>query len=109
MLLGEHTYSDGFNKLEETSDGAYGILCRAVDRGEVDMGLLDVIDLEADLGLIDDDEAAKAAATLAMVGWKPEAIGGILNPRLTKGRPGRRLLEDAVMMVAARRRLRGAA
>lgn len=109
MLLGENTYSDGYNKLEESSDGAYGILCRAVDRGEVDMGLLDVIDMERDLSLLDDDEAVKAAVILAMVGYKPEQIGGLFHQKLAKGRPGRRLLEDGVLMLRTRRRERDAA
>lgn len=108
MLLGEHTYTDGYNTLEETSDGAYGALCRAIDTGEVDMGLLDVIDLERDLSLIDDDEAAKAAATLAMAGWKPDQLGGLFERRLTRGRTGRRLLEDAVLMIRRRRMERAA-
>lgn len=109
MVLGEHTYTDGYNTLEESSDGAHGILCRAVDNGEVDMGLLDVIDLEVDLALLDDDEAVKAAVTLAMCGWKPEQLGGLFERRLAKGRPGRRLLEDGVLMIRTRRRERGAA
>lgn len=109
LIIGEHVYTDGYNTLEESGDGAYGILCRAVDRGEADMGLLDVIDLERDLALLEDDEAAKAAVTLAMVGWKPAAIGGVLNPRLTQGRPGRRLLEDGILLIGVRRRERGAA
>ncbi len=109
LILGEHTYTDGYNTLEEVSDGAYGILCRAVDTGEVDMGLLDVIDLETDLAMLADDEAVQAALTLAMCGWRPAAIGGVLNSRLTKGRPGRRLLEDGCMMLSVRRRERGAA
>jgi hypothetical protein len=109
MILGEHTYTDGYNTLEETSDGAYGILCRAVDTGEVDMGLLDVIDLEQDLMLLEDDEAAKAAVTLAMCGWKPSQLGGLFDQRLARGRTGRRLLEDAVLMLRRRRMERDAA
>lgn len=109
LILGEHTYSDGYNTLEEVSDGAYGILCSAVDRGEASVGLLDVIDLERDLDLIRDDEAARAAVILAMVGYKPSELGGLFHPKVSGGRPGRRLLEDAVLLIGVRRRERGAA
>lgn len=107
MILGEHTYSDGFNTLEEVSDGAYGILCDTIDRGVVGMGMLDVMAVEDDLVLLSDDEAVRAAVSLAMLGWRPEQLGGLFHPKLSKGRPGRRLLDDGVLMLGARRRERG--
>lgn len=107
LILGEHVYSDGFNRLEEQSDGAYGVLTSGLDQGVFGVGLLDVVDLESDLVLLDDDEAVRAAVTLALLGWRPEQLGGLFNPKLSGGRPGRRLLEDGVEMLAARRRQRG--
>ena len=104
LLLNEYTY---LNLLDERvtvpTQGAYGEACSGLDRGDP-VSILDVISVEQDLSLLDDDEAVKAAATLAMCGWRPEQLGGLFHPKLAGGRPGRRLLRDAVSMLVARRR-----
>ena len=105
-ILGEHVYSDGYNTLEEYTDGVYGDLCDAVDRGEPTMGLIDAICLEDDLVCLDDDEVVRAAVSLALLGWRPEQLGGLFNQRLARGRTGRRLLEDGIRRLSVVRKQR---
>lgn len=111
LLLNQHEYINLLDdKVIIETDGGYGELCRAVDKGEPTMGLLDCIDAEHALGLIkEDDEAAWAAALLAMCGAKPEQLGGLFHPRLSKNRTGRRMLEDAALMASVRAREAGTA
>lgn len=105
LLLGEYTYFDDYvgTLVSVETAGAYAEVRSALDRGEP-LGIVDVVDAELLLGLLDDDEAAKAAAALALCGWKPEQLGGLFHPKLGRGRPGRRLLGDAALMMVARKR-----
>lgn len=104
LVMNQFTYLNGHDEVVVVeTNGAYGEAVRGLDKGDP-LSLLDVIDAEASLKLIDEDEAAKAAATLAMCGWKPEQLGGLFHPRLGRGRPGRRLLRDAIEMIVSRQK-----
>lgn len=80
----------GERKVPIDTNGAYGLTCRAFDKGDP-MALSSVIELEQLIVSVE-DEAAQAAVILRLAGWRPEQIGGVLRDK----RPGRRLLEDAM-------------
>ncbi len=104
LLLGEYTYLSLLDTvITVETPGAYGEAVAGLDRGDP-LSVLDVIDAEQLLSLIDDDEAAKAAAALAMCGWKPGQLGGLFHPKLGGGRPGKRLLDDAAFLMSVRAR-----
>lgn len=104
LIENEYTYTSLLDdRITEETNGAYGELRVAIDKGD-SVGIIDVIDAEHLLDHLDDDEAARAAATLSMCGWKPDQIGGIINPRHTQGRPGRKLLADACLLMSVRER-----
>lgn len=105
LLLGEYTYRSLLDtQITVETLGAYGEAVSALDRGNC-VSVLDVIAAEQGFESIRlEDEAAWAAAILAMCGAKPEQLGGLFHPKLGRGRPGKKLLDDAATMVAARMR-----
>ena len=103
LITGEHTHTSDLGTETTETNGIYGQVRNAMDQGRVD-GIVAAIDLEHLIELVDDDEAAKAAVQLATLGWKPEALGGLFHPRLSKNRTGRRMLNDAILVMAAKSR-----
>ena len=104
LITSRYTYLNFFDeRVEVETNGSYGEAVAGLDKGDP-VSLLDVIDAEQSLHLLDDDEAAKAAATLAMCGWRPAQLGGLFHPKLSGGRPGNRLLADAVSTIMARQK-----
>lgn len=103
LVTGEHHHRTELGVESTETNGVYGQVRTSMDTGRV-AGIVSAIDLERLIELIDDDEAVKAAVQLAALGWKPEALGGLFHPRLSRNRPGRKLLNDGILSMAARSR-----